>query len=110
MHPSFKAKDVKDSRERVLVTAYTGDTKKHAWGVLGPRLILGPLLEAMEELILDQELGWLKWWGGGDQRIKGGKLQESVKKRKEVKDREDGHPRMSPNHLSRKEKMQMKNS
>ena len=37
-----------------------------------------------------------------------GKLQESVKKRKEVKDWEDGHPKMSPNQLSRKEKIQMK--
>ena len=40
-----------------------------------------------------------------------GKLQESVKKRKEVKDREDGHPKMSPNQLSlkeRREKLQMK--
>ena len=36
------------------------------------------------------------------------KLQESVKKRKEVKDWEDGHPKMSPNQLSRKEKIQMK--
>ena len=40
--------------------------------------------------------------------FEGGKLQESVKKRKEVKDWEDGHPKMSPNQLSRKEKIQMK--
>ena len=36
--------------------------------------------------------------------ISRGKLQKSVKKREEEKDWEDGHPKMSPNQLSRKEK------
>ena len=63
--------------------------------------------ENNEERKRQDFLKWLEKVLWHDWRL-GGKLQESVKKRKEVKDWEDGHPKMSPNQLSRKEKIQMK--